>query len=239
MLYPYSTLNFFDARNIRKRDLNKVELQNIRRQEDPEFIKNLNIIREGKFTPYFNKFKKPDFKYTADCGMIYMAYDNATVNRINQLSLDSNSNRSVFFKGKATGNYKDGMFLVPEKIELKDGAPIMCVANIKESGLFNGMTGTLLIENRLLYLLKDGEKKRIDPHQFQSGEYQMINGEMKFETIASLYQYPIKMCAAITVHKSQGLGFDKAIIDTRNFKDRRVTYVAFSRMKSTNDLIIL
>lgn len=239
MLYPYRSLEFFESRNLKKREIHKVELQHIRRQKDPEFIENLNIIRDGGFTPYFNRFKQRNFVYTSDCNSIYMAYDNATVDRINKISLDSNPNKSMFFKGKVSGNYKDGMFLVPQQIELKDGSPVMCVANVKEAELFNGMTGTLLVKKRSLFLVRDGKEYQIDPFQFNAGEYLMINGEIKFETTSSLYQYPIKMCAAITVHKSQGLGFDKAVIDTRNFRDRRVTYVAYSRMKSTDKLIIL
>ena len=239
LLKNYNGIEFQKAKCFKELNVELVELDEILRQSDEKFINALNQVREGKKDEYFRQFAN------IEKDGIVLAPHNATVAKYNKEGLEKIYSPLITFKGVIDGKVQKGDFPVDSEIHVKDGCKIMYLVNSKNNDLFNGTLGIFraieedgdlkyLIEvNNVLY----GLKRKI----FSKKEYVLCEekNELILKTIGSIDQYPIKLAYALSIHKSQGLTFDKCTIDLTLpcFAEGQL-YVALSRVKTPDGLSI-
>ena len=243
----YKSPWFFESRALRQDGFVYIELDKIFRQSDEPFIDLLNNLRNNKMTSeaiaVLNGYYKSDNEIQHERDVITLTTHNYKADELNQNSLQRLAGQSHFMEASVSGEFQENMFPVLRRIELKVGAQIMFTRNDREGAYFNGKLATVtsisdnkvevqLAGSHISYTLKkviwENKKYRVDAD----------TKEMSDEVIGTFEQYPIKLAWAITVHKSQGLTFDKAVIDVgQAFADGQV-YVALSRLRSLDGLIL-
>ena len=245
----YNSIYFFDAQVLRNEKPVYIELDKIYRQSDNTFIDLLNNLRNNKVThaniDLLNTYYKPNFDITSALNTITLTTHNNKADTLNKSALLELKGKSYFFYAKVEGEFNEYAYPVESTLELKLGAQIMFIKN-DASGkqqFFNGKIGvvTSLNDKEIEIDFKDGNQPFIlESYQWNNIKYDLnpITNEIDETNIGSFIQYPIKLAWAITVHKSQGLTFEKAILDiNRAFAPGQV-YVALSRLKSLDGLVL-
>lgn len=223
------------------------ELKKVYRQKEQGFIDLLNRIRvneliDGDIQQLNNKFNPSFFSNNAD-NFITLSTDNNQVNRTNQIKLDELKPELKVFKGEITGEFpknKEGDYVLPVELnlQLKEGAQVMFLRNDLSEGrqYFNGKIGKVksLSENYIEIDISDGETVLVQKAVWHHIEYIWNQSHRKVEEKikGTFSQYPIKLAWSITVHKSQGLTFEKVFADLANAFDDGQVYVALSRCSS-------
>jgi len=240
MLGVYDGVEFYNAFIYPKLNIKEIELTEILRQTDSEFIENLNIVRDGGKAPYFKKFA-----HTEPQGII-LAPHNATVNKYNIDGFNAAEGKEYIFKATVTGNAKATDFNLEAEIKVKDGCKIMYLTNSKNNNLINGTLGIFrqrdTDEGQKYFIEVDGIQYVMEIIEATKKEYVLNQEENKLELrdIGSIKQYPFKLAYALTIHKSQGLTFEQATLDLTVpcFAEGQL-YVALSRLKTPEGLRII
>ena len=243
----YRSIYFFDALCLANNPPVYVELDKIYRQSDAVFIGILNNLRHGIVTEpdiaILNKHYYPNFKSSQENNYITLTTHNYAADSLNKTLLSALSNPSFYFEAAIEDEFGEQAYPVPRILELKLGAQIMFVKNDPKHRYFNGKIATIsaISKSKIEAKLDDDPAPiEIEMHTWENSKYVLnaITNEIKPETIGTFSQYPIKLAWAITVHKSQGLTFEKAIVDIgRAFAPGQV-YVALSRLKSLDGLVM-
>jgi len=232
----YNGVEFYEAQVYSKLNVETIELDEVLRQSDPEFITALNEVREGRKSPYFKQFVKQ-----VPSGVI-LAPHNATVQKYNVEGLQGLKTEEYIFTATVEGNLKADDFNLETEILVKNGAKIMYLVNSKDNPLFNGTMGTFVAHEGCYYIRVNETDFALEKVKFSKKEYVYNEREDKLELreIGSIEQYPIKLAYALTIHKSQGLTFDCVTIDLRRpcFSPGQM-YVALSRVKTPQGLTLL
>ncbi len=227
-----------------------IELSKIFRQTDDRFISVLNNLRNNKITQndiqILNEFVKPDFDLKANKGYITLTTHNVKADSINSQSLQDLEGKSRTYYSEITGDFPDKIYPIEEKLELKVGAQIMFIKNDLsfDKKFFNGKMGFIksISEKEILVHFPDENKTiEVEKYEWQNIRYSVDENtkEVQEEVLGTFVHYPIKLAWAITVHKSQGLTFDKAALDVSQVFLPGQAYVALSRLRSLNGLILL
>lgn len=236
LLKEYDGITFMHAKVFQELNTEIIELDEILRQSDNEFIEALNEVREGRKSPYFKRFS--NLKKEG----IVLAPHNATVNKYNKEGLDSIHGKLYTFTATLDGKIKETDFNVDLEIKVKDGCKIMYLANSKNNNLFNGTLGIFRTDGHRFFIEIDGEKFAIEKKIFTKKEYVLSKQSNRLELIdiGSITQYPFKLAYALSIHKSQGLTFDSCSIDLTLpcFAEGQL-YVALSRVKTPEGLSII
>ncbi|GGE54983.1 helix-turn-helix protein [Pedobacter psychrotolerans] len=245
----YKSIYFFDALALQDNPPVYIELEKIYRQDDAVFIDLLNNLRNNKITPedtaLLRQHFKQDFKPSADDNYITLTTHNNKADSINRERLTQLQNKSYFFEAKVQGEFNEYAYPNDKSLELKVGAQVMFIKNdmTAEKRYYNGKIGVVHhIEKDIveIELPEDKVVIQISPYTWENVKYKLdeATNEIKENVAGSFIQYPIKLAWAITVHKSQGLTFDKAIIDVGDAFAPGQAYVALSRLRSLNGLVL-
>lgn len=246
----YNSMFFFDAQVIKQSPPVYVELKKIYRQRDEKFISILNHLRNNVINhddmKVLDQYIKGDIDLQKLDGHIYLTTHNAKADNINVHSLANISSKPYTYKADIQGDFPDRIFPVDEKLILKVGAQIMFTKNDPnpEKRYYNGKMGIVhSLSNDEIYVKFPDENFtfELEKYEWSNVKYKVNENtkEVEEETIGTFVQYPIKLAWAITIHKSQGLTFDKAILDVADVFQPGQAYVALSRLRSLDGLILV
>ncbi|MCW3805242.1 helix-turn-helix domain-containing protein [Plebeiibacterium marinum] len=245
----YPNAFFFNAQVVRNNPPLYIELEKIYRQSDKRFVGLLNNLRDNCITEedilLLNKYYKPDYKQKPDDGIILLTTHNRIANDKNQRALNEINEKSIFFKADVKGDFNEYSYPTDESLEFKKGAQVMFTKNdySGEQRYFNGKIGfiTKLNKEEIEVSFTDGsEPAQVEPYVWENKKF-AVNKEtnaIEEEVVGTFQQYPLKLAWAITVHKSQGLTFEKAIIDVANAFAPGQIYVALSRLSNLDGLVL-
>ncbi len=244
----YKSPWFYESKALQEDPLVYIELDKIFRQHDPAFINILNNLRNNLTTPeditsLNHHFKAPE--EIADLReVITLTTHNSKADEINQKELSNLTSTSHFFDAHLEGDFPESMYPVQPKLELKVGTQIMFVRNDSESKMyFNGKLATvkkIANDDVLVEMAESHISYQLKRVRWENKKYTIDEGtrDLDEEVIGAFEQYPVKLAWAITVHKSQGLTFDKAIIDVGQAFANGQVYVALSRLRSLEGLTL-
>lgn len=245
----YKGMYFFNARILQQNQPLYVELEKIYRQTDSTFINLLNNLRDSKIesadVELLNKYYKPDFEQKNNDGYILLTTHNRIADEKNLKALGDIDSPSFYFKATVEGDFSEHMYPIEQKMELKKGAQVMFIKNdySGEQKYYNGKIGTVKeVDNaEVIVEFSDGsDSASVEPYVWENKKY-TLNKETNeiIEKVVGTYSHlPLKLAWAITVHKSQGLTFEKAIIDVGKAFAPGQIYVALSRLTSLDGLVL-
>jgi hypothetical protein len=244
----YSSPFFFDAKVIREQPPIYLELKKIYRQQETAFIDILNNVRNNRATPYdlekLHDHYEPDFMPPKNSNYITLTSHNARAEHINQAELGRLKGQVRAFEASVTGEFNDKAYPAEKILQLKEGAQIMLIKNDKGETrrYFNGKIGIIkkLGEKITIEFPDEPDELVLEKEIWKNIRYQYNKDTDKIEEeeLGTFSQYPIRLAWAITIHKSQGLTFDKAVIDAgQSFAPGQV-YVALSRLRSIEGLVL-
>ncbi|MFT4152386.1 helix-turn-helix domain-containing protein [Parafilimonas sp.] len=245
----YSSPYFFDSQVMRQFPPVYVEFQKIYRQSDEKFIHLLNEVRHNNLSDagmdLLNSRYDPWFELGSNDGYIFLTTHNYKSDSTNAEELAKLKRKAFLFKAEVTGEFNEKAYPADEKLELKIGAQVMFIRNDKEKikRYFNGKIGTVTkIEEDAIFVQCKDEAGEIEVSKetWENIRYAVDKQTQQLEedVIGKFVQYPLRLAWAITIHKSQGLTFEKAVIDAgRAFAPGQV-YVALSRCTSLTGIVL-
>lgn len=245
----YTTPYFFGSHALSKVDYVTIELKQIYRQQDEDFVSILNSVRSGRPSAEviraLNKRYMPNFCPDQEDGYIRLATHNNTANSYNEQQLQLLDGELHCFDASVSGTFPEYSYPTEVRLELKVGAQVMFVKNDPscEKRYFNGKIGHVVEFMEDMILVKcpgEDELIAVERLEWENSKY-VINEEtqeMETEVQGVFCQYPLKLAWAITIHKSQGLTFDKAIIDAAASFASGQVYVALSRCRTLEGMVL-
>jgi nucleoside-triphosphatase THEP1 len=245
----YETCYFFSSQALKRSKFIGIELTHIFRQSDQRFIDILNKVRENKMDQTtleeLNKRYIPNFNPDDKEGYITLTTHNYQSQQINEEKLSQLKNRVFKFTATIGGEFPEYSYPTDPELELKVGAQVMFVKNdlSPEKRFYNGKIGKIInISDDEIEVRCPGDQVSIDVErvEWQNAKYTLneTTQEIDEQVIGTFTQYPLKLAWAITIHKSQGLTFEKAIIDARASFAHGQVYVALSRCKTLDGLVL-
>ena len=244
-LYNTNDFFFYKADVIKRMRLVKIEFQKVYRQEDEDFLRILENVRLNKTMPenlmHLNERVSQPTK--EDGAVITLASLNKTADTINQQRLAEIEAGEYIYEGTVQGKFEEKRFPVDLTLKLKVGAQVMFTRNDQHKRWVNGTIGkvTKLTKDEIQVTTDDGSTYVVPNCSWESYsyEYDKESKKMKKELMGTFTQYPLRLAWAITVHKSQGMTFDKMYLDlSRGMFAAGQLYVALSRVRSLNGLFL-
>ena len=245
----YNTVYFFSSQAFKEANVVSIELKHIYRQKNANFIKILNEVRNDTLSDesakILNERYNPNFSPSQEDGYITLTTHNNRANLINDSELNKNKNRSHYFKAEVSGKFNENAYPNAERLELKVGAQVMFIKNDSslEKRYFNGKIGTITSiskESVKVQCANEVDEIVTEKEMWDNINYS-INEQtkaLKEDIVGSFKQIPLRLAWAITIHKSQGLTFEKAIIDAEASFAHGQTYVALSRCTTLEGLVL-
>jgi uncharacterized protein YpbB len=241
---------FFHSHVVQQNPPLYIELDKIFRQTDDAFISVLNNLRNNQISnedvAALNQYVQPDFDLKANKGYITLTTHNTKADLMNTDALDSLEGKEWLYSPEIIGDFPDKIFPVEAQLRLKEGAQIMFVKNDLsfDKKYFNGKMGiikSLSAKEILVHFPEENKTIEVEKYEWQNIRYKVNNTtkEIEEEVLGTFVHYPIKLAWAITVHKSQGLTFDRAALDVSQVFLPGQAYVALSRLRSLQGLILL
>lgn len=242
----YNSPFFFDSLALKELPLITLELTTVHRQKDEKFLEILNDIRDGEVGDIdfetLNQRYLPDFE--PEEAYVYLTSHNRMADEINQKKLAELPGKMHRFKADVKGEFNENQYPNDEILELKVGAQVMFIRNDAsgERKYFNGKLAEIVdLDNEEITVLIDGDedvyklkKETWDQKRYTLGDDKSIQEDV----LGSFVQYPIRLAWAVTIHKSQGLTFDRLIIDAgKSFASGQV-YVALSRCRTLEGIVL-
>ena len=247
----YDSPFFFSSNTLRQTELITIELQHIYRQEDDHFIELLNRVRDNRMDQdtlaSLNIRYQKDFDDTGQNseGYITLCTHNSSADAINAARLQNLSRRIHTFVAEIEGEFPEHSFPTTMTLEVKPQAQVMFVRNdpTPEKRFFNGKIGKITrISGEKIWIKcpDDPDEIMVEPATWENIEYSLDQETLEIteKKIGAFIQYPLKLAWAITIHKSQGLTFDRAIIDAQAAFAHGQVYVALSRCRTLEGMVL-
>ncbi len=245
----YKSPYFFEAVALQENKPVYIELDKIYRQTDNTFVKLLNNLRNNTVTKedteLLSSYYQPNFKEHTKDNYITLTTHNHKAQQINSDLLNKLSTDSFYYEASISGDFNESAYPIEQRLELKEGAQVMFVKNdiSGEQRYFNGKIGTvakLTKEAIHVSFAEENTSIKVEPYEWENIKYSLnkTTNEIEEHISGRFKQYPIKLAWAITVHKSQGLTFDKAIIDVESAFAAGQVYVALSCLRSLDGLVL-
>jgi len=250
MLKPYyDTPYFFGSKALQLIDYVTIQLEHVYRQQDASFIDILNQIREGhpsqEVLDCLNLRCKPAFIPRPEDQFIRLTTHNNLANFYNESELQKLPGRACQYHAELNGTFPEYSYPTAETLVLKQGAQVMFVKNDPsgEHRYFNGRIGRVVEASpkRLtVYCEGDADAIEVEPLEWENTRYTLNEKtrEIEAEVQGTFKQVPLRLAWAITIHKSQGLTFDRAIIDANQSFAPGQVYVALSRCRTLEGLVL-
>ena len=244
-LYQTEDFFFYKADVIKRMRMVKIEFQKVYRQEDEDFLHILENVRLNKTTPEnLMHLNERVCQPTKEDGMVItLASLNKTADDLNPKRLSEIDAEEYVYEGTVTGKFEEKRFPVDMNLKLKVGAQVMFTRNDQHKRWVNGTIGTVTkLTKDEIHVTTDGGITYVVPNcswESYSYEYDKEERKMKKELMGTFTQYPLRLAWAITVHKSQGMTFDKLYLDlSRGMFAAGQLYVALSRVRSLGGLFL-
>lgn len=242
----YQSPYFFDSLIWQDANPVHIELTEIFRQRDERFIRLLNNIRnrepdEDDFQLLTERYRPYD---EPESGFILLTTHNYKADQVNLEKLNKTEGNLFSYTADISGDFPEHLFPCDRKLSLKRGARVMFIKNdTMEGQYYNGLTATVthLHEKELQVTTDDGKELNVKKYTWENVKYftNGDNGKISKEPVGTFRQYPLRLAWAVTIHKSQGLTFDKVMIDAgKSFAPGQV-YVALSRCRSLEGIVLL
>lgn len=246
----YPGIFFFNAKVLLESPPLYIELDKIYRQDDAQFIQVLNHLRNNHITAedqaLLNQYVNPHFDATTEEGYITLTTHNSKADEMNATALRALDAKPVKFDAEIKGEFPPHLYPLEPVLELKVGAQIMFIKNdiSFEKNFYNGKMGRIesLSEGEIMIYFPDEKRSiSIEKYEWNNIKYKLNENtsEIEEEVLGTFVHYPIKLAWAITVHKSQGLTFEKAVLDVSQVFAPGQAYVALSRLRSLQGLVLL
>lgn len=243
----YPSVFFFDSLVMRRNPPVYIELEKIYRQSDEEFITLLNKVRNNRLdkealTELNARFKanitKQEYLQNTT-----LTTHNRKADEINLRNLGDLKGKEYVFKCKVDGSFSEKAYPADENLTLKEGTRVMFVKNNPEKNYYNGKIGivSFIDENKICVRCEeDNSEIEVTRETWTNVSYKVDKATKHIdeEILGTFVQYPLRLAWAITIHKSQGLTFDKLIIDAAESFSAGQVYVALSRCRSLQGLIL-
>ena len=245
----YNSPYFFDSHVIKEDPPVYIEFDKIYRQSEEKFIDVLNKVRNNELDEegriLLEKRFLPDFVRTKDDGYIILTTHNDRARGKNETALKSLASKSISYRAEIEGDFPESAYPAEEELLLKVGSQVMFIKNDSEriKRYFNGKIGTVtdLDDDKILVRCRDGEDEiEVTKEKWENIRYTVDkkSRQLNEEVLGSFTQYPLRLAWAITIHKSQGLTFDKVIIDAGEAFAPGQVYVALSRCTTLDGIVL-
>ena len=245
----YDTTYFFGSRVLRSTPYLCVELDHIYRQHDQDFISLLNKVRHNEMdaecVQLLNSRYLPDFTPKDEDGYITLTTHNYQADDINSRKLDELRTEKLTFTADIEGIFPESMYPTRETLELKVGAQVMFIKNDPnpEKAYYNGKVGRLIEYDKemdSLVVQCGDERIPVSKIEWANRDYTLNEETQQVEEtiIGTFTQIPLRLAWAVTIHKSQGLTFDKLVVDAGKAFAHGQVYVALSRCTSLQGLVL-
>ena len=236
---------FFNSEALKKVGFETIALEKVYRQDDDEFVKLLDNARLGNLSwSIINKLNSrfmPDFEVDDDSNYITMVSLKRDADRINNSRLERIDSNSKSYSASITGIFPEDAFPVPQNLSLKVGTQVMFARNDYKSNYRNGTIGQVSeLDDNTITVIVDNQEIVVERCSWENIEYNLKEEihQIQEEVVGTFKQFPLKPAWAITVHKSQGLTFDNAVIDLPHTFESGQAYVAFSRCRTLEGIVL-
>ena len=246
----YKGIFFFHSKVIEENPPLYLELEKVYRQSDTNFVKILNHLRNNEISKEdmqaLQPYIRPSFRPQHNDGYITLTTHNYKADQINAAAFASIKGKEYHYQAQVKGDFPEYLYPLDVQLSLKVGAQVMFVKNDLEvpKRYYNGKIGEVvyLSEEEIRVKLADEDTViEVSTYEWENVRYKSKSEseEIEQEVLGTFIQYPLRLAWAITVHKSQGLTFDKAVIDLEDVFTSGQAYVALSRLRSLDGLVLL
>lgn len=242
----YNGPYFFNARVFAEVQPIYIELDHVFRQTNQDFVDILNQVRNNCLTAQSRKLLnsryQPDYQPGKDGYHIILSTHNQKVDSINQRELDQLKGKEYHFSADIEGTFPESLYPIDAQLTLKVGARVMFVKNNKDSNYYNGKLGIVKeLNQEHIVVESEGEDIIVDRETWPNIRYSAgtTSETLIAEEIGHFNMFPLRLAWAITIHKSQGLTFDDVVIDAADAFAAGQVYVALSRCRTLEGIILL
>lgn len=243
MVYPSPF--FFHSKALQRMDYATIELHSIFRQQDSHFVDLLNNIRENRLDANtlrtLNSRYQPSFDPPDNEGYIRLTTHNHQADSVNNRKLAALPGRAIRLTATVAGNFPATSYPTAEQLVLKKGTQVMFVKNDNAGKWYNGKIATVEgydPDEGVKVVDKEGNRLAVGRERWENIKYETSENGIKQSVEGTFEQYPLKLAWAITIHKSQGLTFDHVVIDAANAFTFGQVYVALSRCRSLEGIVL-